>query len=132
MSKVVSRRGRIVWSALFVVIALPIHLAGLGGEDAIAGGAPSVAMAPPDPDGTCKTVEQSPMVHVFDTRSMEGPATYVNDHTLVQGPDGAWHLFGIFHREPMGADDEIDFVHAVANERDPAKWDEGAFVAAPA
>src|SRR5687767_14949203 len=124
MSKVVSRRGPIGWGALLVFIALPIHLSGLTEEEAIAGGAPAVAVAPPDPDATCTTVEQAPMVHVFDTRSMEGPPTYVNDHTLVQGPDGTWHLFGIFHREPMGADTEIDFVHAVANERDPAKWED--------
>jgi hypothetical protein len=129
MSNVVSRRGPIVWGALLVLIALPVHFASEEAE-AIAGGAPAVAVAPPDPDASCKTVEQGPMVHVFDTRAMEGPATYVNDHTLVRGPDGAWHLFGIFHREPMGDDTEIDFVHAVANERDPAKWQDGAFVAA--
>lgn len=129
MSNVVSRRGPIVWSALLVFFALPVHFAS---EEAIAGGAPSVAVAPPDPEASCATVEQSPMVHVFDTRSMEGAPTYVNDHTLVQASNGSWHLFGIFHREPMGADTEVDFVHAVANERDPAKWVDSAFVAAPA
>jgi hypothetical protein len=129
MSKVVSRRGPIVWGALLVFIALPVHFAS---EEAIAGSAPAVAMAPPDPEAACQTVEQSPMVHVFDTRSIDGPPAYVNDHTLVRAPDGVWHLFGIFHREPMGADTEVDFVHAIAQEREPAKWDDGAFVAAPA
>lgn len=125
----VSRRGPIVWSALLVFFALPLHFA--SEEAASAGRSPSVAIAPPDPEGTSTIVEQDPMVHVFDTRTIPGPATYVNDHTLVQGPDGAWHLFGIFHREPMGDDTEVDFVHAVASEREPSKWGDGAFVAAP-
>ena len=56
---------------------------------------------------------------------------YVNDHTIVQAPDGRWHLFGIFHAEPMRDYLELDFVHAVAEEHDPARWQEGAFVPAP-
>jgi hypothetical protein len=62
---------------------------------------------------------------------MAGGPYYVNDHTLVQGPDGTWHLFGILHTEPIGDDTEIDFVHATAGERDPAKWREGSFEPAP-
>jgi Glycosyl hydrolases family 43 len=79
-------------------------------------------------------VEQGEMVHVFDTSPLAaaaGGALYVNDHTLIQAPDRSWHLFGIFHREPIGDDTEIDFVHAVAQEPDPAKWSTGAFEAAP-
>lgn len=71
------------------------------------------------------------MVHVFDTTSLPGGPYYVNDHTLVQAPDRAWHLFGIFHTEPMGADTEVDFIHAVAKEPDPARWVAGSFDAAP-
>lgn len=40
------------------------------------------------------------MVHVFDTTPLtdaRGP-WYVNDHTLVQGPDRTWHLFGAGQR----------------------------------
>jgi hypothetical protein len=129
---VVSRRGPIVFCALLSVIALPVHLPFSREEAAVAGGAPSVAVAPPDSEASCTILEQEPMVHVFDTRALPGPATYVNDHTLVQGPDGAWHLFGIFHREPMGDDTELEFVHAIANEREPTRWEEGAFVAVPA
>jgi hypothetical protein len=71
------------------------------------------------------------MTHVFDTRSVPGGPWYVNDHSLVQGPGGAWHLFGIFHREPMLPDDsESDFIHAVAEEPDPAKWVDGSFLPA--
>lgn len=71
------------------------------------------------------------MVHVFDTASIPGGPHYVNDHTLVQASDRSWHLFGIFHREPMGEDTEVEFVHAISNEPDPARWTAGAFDAAP-
>lgn len=37
---------------------------------------------------------------------------YINDHTLVQGPDGAWHVFGIWHAEPADPLDETFFLHA--------------------
>jgi hypothetical protein len=50
----------------------------------------------------------------------------------VRAADGTWHLFGIFHAEPIGDDSEVDFVHAVADERDPARWGDGTFVPAPA
>jgi hypothetical protein len=89
------------------------------------------ANAPPEPAGFSAAVDQGRMVHVFDTSTLPGKPTYVNDHTLIQASDGAWHLFGIFHEEPIGDDTEIDFIHAVAREPNPAKWEEGAFDAAP-
>jgi hypothetical protein len=101
-------------------------------EPAQAGAAPPVAVAPQDPSSVCAPLVQGEMKHVFDTGSIEGGPYYVNDHTIVQAKDGSWHLFGIFHEEPMGDDTEVDFVHAVATERDPAKWEEGAFQPAPA
>lgn len=93
-------------------------------------------MLPPDPLAMSATLEQGWMVRVFDTSSIaatlgepEGQvgATYVNDHTFVQATDGTWHMFGIWHREPFGPETEVDFIHAVAREPDPAKWDEGTF-----
>jgi hypothetical protein len=82
-------------------------------------------VAPPDDDSQSVAIEQAEMVHVFDTSALG--ATYVNDHTIVQARDGAWHLFGIFNDEPIGPDTERRFIHAVATERDPAKWTEGVF-----
>lgn len=113
--------------ALVALLALPR----LRAPEAIAGEGPpeSAAAAPPDPTARCAVLEQGAMVHVFDTRSLAGGPFYVNDHTLVQGPDGAWHLFGIFHAEPMGDDTEVDFIHAVSPQRDPAKWEAGTFEA---
>lgn len=72
------------------------------------------------------------MTKIFDTSELPGGPYYVNDHTLVRGPDGTWHLFGIFNREPFQASEEIELVHAVNPEPDPAKWTEGSFEPAPA
>ena len=85
-----------------------------------------------DPSAACATFGETWMTHIFDTSALPGGPFYVNDHTLIQGPDGTWHLFGIFNREPMGADNEVDFVHAIAVERSPAKWGEAAFAVVPA
>jgi arabinan endo-1,5-alpha-L-arabinosidase len=40
----------------------------------------------------------------------------VNDHTLVQGPDGTWHLFGITHPKPLDffKDPGRNLAHATA------------------
>lgn len=112
-----------------MLIVLPLRLAR---EEAASASAAPFAMAPPDPEATCATIAQGDMVHVFDTSGLPGPPTYVNDHTVVQAQDGSWHMFGIFHREPIGVGDEIDFVHAVASERDPRNWGERAFEIAAA
>lgn len=100
-------------------------------SEAQAGEAPTVALAPSDPAATCGLVDQSPMVHVFDTRPMAGGPYYVNDHTLVQADDGSWHLFGIFHEEPMGKVPETRFIHAFTAERDPARWADGELKPVP-
>jgi hypothetical protein len=95
--------------------------------------APLLPAEPIDPGSMSKEVVQESRFRIFDTSSVEGDASYVNDHTFVQARDGSWHLFGIFHREPAtGGDDELDFIHAVTNERDPAKWATGEFQPAPA
>ena len=89
------------------------------------------ALPPPNPPAVRVPLAQREMIRAFDTTSLEGGPWYVNDHTLVQAPDGSWHLFGIFHHEPMNSDTEVDFIHAVSSERDLAKWKEGIFRAAP-
>jgi hypothetical protein len=102
----------------------------LRAQEARAGAAPPPSTASSDrvdPSKTCTVVEQGAMLHVFDTTKLAGRSTYVNDHTLIQGPNGDWHLFGIFNEEPMRDDLEVDFVHAVAVEHDPARWVEGSF-----
>lgn len=44
---------------------------------------------------------------------------YVNDHGVVRGPDGKWHIFGIYHKEPFSPEDEHEFVHAVSSLENP-------------
>lgn len=39
---------------------------------------------------------------------------YINDHTLIQDAEGAWHVFGIWHPEPAAPLDETFFIHATA------------------
>ncbi len=129
MARSWSRRAKLaVVPTIIAFIALPGDT-----REAIASAtSPIQATAPPDPDAVSSVIEQGVMVHVFDTTPMPGGPYYVNDHTLIQGPDRSWHLFGIFHREPMGEDTEVDFVHAVAKEPDPTRWETNAFEPAPA
>jgi beta-fructofuranosidase len=39
---------------------------------------------------------------------------YVNDHTLVMGPDGTWHVYGITHDSAGDPEAEHQFLHATA------------------
>jgi hypothetical protein len=45
----------------------------------------------------------------------------------VQDERGRWHVFGIFHRDPADPEHEIEFVHAVNREPNPARWRPGSF-----
>lgn len=125
-----SRWGRSLAVAFVVLAALPGQQ--LSAPSAAAGVAPRSTPAPDDPDATSQPLAQGAMVHVFDTTTARTDAHYVNDHTLVRGDDGRWHLFGIFHAEPMGDDSEIDLVHAVSDEPDPSRWKERSFTVANA
>ncbi len=112
--------------AAAIFIALP---AGLGARSpAVAGAAPPLEPAPPlDPGAISQRVEQLEAIQLLDLSAQPGPPRYVNDHTFVQAKDRSWHLFGIYHPEPIGEDTEIELVHAVAAEPDPARWQSGAF-----
>jgi hypothetical protein len=124
MARSWSRRAKLaVVPTIVAFIALP----GDKREAIASATSPIQATPPPDPSAVSATIEQGAMVHVFDTTPMPGGPHYVNDHTLIQAPDRSWHLFGIFHHEPMGEDTEVDFVHAVAMEPDPARWETNAF-----
>jgi hypothetical protein len=122
------------WGRTAICIATIIFaLLPRGGElEAIAGdSSPFEPTPPPDPGAMSAVLSQGRMVHVLDTSSRPGGPHYVNDHSLIQASDGSWHLFGIFHREPFGEDTEIELIHAVAGEPDPARWEAGAFTPAP-
>ncbi|WP_233434278.1 family 43 glycosylhydrolase [Nocardia yamanashiensis] len=53
--------------------------------------------------------------------SEPGERWYINDHTVICGPDDRWHLFGITHPEPADPFDEHEFAHATA-ERLHGPW----------
>lgn len=48
---------------------------------------------------------------------------YINDHSVVRGPDQRWHLFGITHAEPaLNVKDEREFAHASSPDLTAAMW----------
>lgn len=51
---------------------------------------------------------------IYDPSAGESQPWYINDHTIVRGPDGTWHLFGITHQEPADPENETSFAHATA------------------
>ncbi len=51
---------------------------------------------------------------IYDPSVGESQPWYINDHTIVRGKDGTWHLFGITHQEPANPEDEDNFAHATA------------------
>jgi hypothetical protein len=51
---------------------------------------------------------------IYDPSIGEAQPWYINDHTIVRGDDGTWHLFGITHQEPADPEHEINFAHATA------------------
>nr|UTI67641.1 hypothetical protein [Actinoallomurus sp. ID145808] len=51
---------------------------------------------------------------IYDPSVGETTPWYINDHTIVRGADGTWHLFGITHEEPANPEDEDHLAHATA------------------
>ncbi len=52
---------------------------------------------------------------IYDPSVDEDEAWYINDHTIVRGPDGTWHMIGITHAEPADPLDERHLAHATAS-----------------
>jgi len=61
-------------------------------------------------------VSAGEFVPIYDPSVGEDEPWYINDHTIVQGADGTWHMFGITHAEPADPLDERHFAHATAPE----------------
>lgn len=79
------------------------------------------AMTLPDPGPSAPTVAPATILVrageftlVYDPSVGESEPWYINDHTVVRGPDGTWHLIGITHAEPADPLDEKDLAHATA------------------
>ncbi|OZM74668.1 glycosyl hydrolase family 32 [Amycolatopsis antarctica] len=80
--------------------------------------APEASAGPPGPDGPARA-EAGPVRHVYDPTPPGEPARYLNDHSVVLGSDGRWHLYSIVgDKAPPGEwpdyTKEVHFAHASA------------------
>lgn len=63
----------------------------------------------------------------YDPSIGEQETWYINDHCLIRGDDGQWHMFGITHAEPAAPLDERNFAHATSNELTASPWTKQPF-----
>lgn len=59
---------------------------------------------------------------IFEPGAGDVLPSYINDHSIVRGRDGRWHLFGIRRREPPLPKAEREFVHASSPELTAPHW----------
>ncbi|MBN1477066.1 glycosyl hydrolase family 32 [Candidatus Sumerlaeota bacterium] len=64
---------------------------------------------------------------VYDPSVGELRPWYINDHCVVRGPDGLWHMFGITHFEPPNPLDEDHLAHATSRSLWRVPWDKHPF-----
>jgi hypothetical protein len=82
-------------------------------DDAVADGA-----VDGDADGSINAwqpVVKGPWRVLFEP-TVPGPGHYMNDHTVIKGHDGKWHIIGI---NGGGSGREVSFAHAIADSIDP-------------
>ncbi len=58
----------------------------------------------------------------YDPSDGENEKWYINDHCIIKGADGLWHLFGITHKEPADPLDEKFCAHAVGTSLSDLPW----------
>lgn len=73
----------------------------------------STAMVLNDNELACG-LTAGPFVRIYDPSPSPNLPWYINDHTIVRGPDSQWHLIGITHEEPLAPDEEREFAHATS------------------
>ena len=59
---------------------------------------------------------------IYDPSAGELWPWYINDHSVIRGGDGLWHLFGITHAEPLAPQEERLFAHATSNTLTASPW----------
>jgi hypothetical protein len=87
---------------------------GSAGAAKPAPGAPGAGTTVTPYSTTTHVVGAGTFSKIYDPSVGESAPWYINDHTIIQGPDGTWHLFGITHQEPAAPEDEDNFAHATA------------------
>lgn len=60
--------------------------------------------------------------HIYDPGAGEPEAWYINDHCIIRGHDGLWHMFGITNTEPFSPMEERHLAHATSPELTAAPW----------
>lgn len=61
-------------------------------------------------------------VRIFDQSVGEWWPWHINDHSIVRGPDGLFHMFGITHPEPPDPFAEVRFAHATSPKLTARPW----------
>lgn len=64
---------------------------------------------------------------VYDPGIGEEGRWYINDHTIIRGMDGTWHMYGITHAEPLNPMDEKHFAHASSKKLTDWPWKKHPF-----
>ncbi len=64
---------------------------------------------------------------IYDPSVGENEPWYINDHTLIQGDDGTWHMYGITHAEPEDPGNEKNFAHATSPALTASPWTKQPF-----
>lgn len=72
-------------------------------------------------------VSSGSFTKIYDPSVGEKEKWYINDHTIIRGPDQLWHMFGITHEEPADPLNEKSFAHATAKELTDANWQKQPF-----
>ena len=68
-----------------------------------------------------------PLKNVYVPKpSADGTAWYINDHTIVRGPDNLWHMIGITHEEPRDPLHETILAHATSPTLTAGNWTQQA------
>ncbi len=74
------------------------------------------------------TTEQGALIRIGTFRTIYDPSVgetgpwYINDHCIIRGHDGLWHMFGITHAEPLHPMDEKCLAHATAAKLTQTPW----------
>jgi sucrose-6-phosphate hydrolase SacC (GH32 family) len=64
---------------------------------------------------------------IYDPSVGEPGPWYINDHCFIRDRQGAWHLFGITHAEPLNPLDEKHLAHATAPRLAEGPWTKQPF-----
>jgi arabinan endo-1,5-alpha-L-arabinosidase len=76
----------------------------------------------PDASSLPCTPMEGAFSKIYDPSVAESEPWYFNDHTIVRGRDGLWHVFAITHADPGNPGDERSFGHATSPTLTARPW----------